>query len=280
METGLLNNENIIYTAKDGLEYVQFKNLKRYEELITHCFTTRRGGVSQGECSFLNLGFNRKDTRENVMENYRRLSGCLNLDYRKMVFSNQVHDNKIKVVDESDRGKGILVTSDILGYDGLVTDKREVVLVTFYADCVPLFFFEPHRKAIALAHSGWRGTVKEIGKETLKTMREAFGCRPEETLAAIGPSIGRCCFEVGEEVYLEFKNKFEWCDKFCTKTGEGKYHIDLQGIIKRTLVNAGVSEKNICLSGVCTKCNKDIFFSHRGDQGRTGSLAAVMQLNC
>lgn len=279
MKKELYDKNSITYNEKDGVPFVQFANLLKYGELITHCFTTRLGGVSKGECSSLNMGFNRKDTRENVLENYRRISNALDIDYRNMVFSNQVHENKIKQVDEEDRGKGILLKSDIIGYDGLMTNKRQVVLVTFYADCVPLFFLDPVSKAIALSHSGWRSTVQGIGVETLGKMQKAYGCKPEHMEVAIGPSIGGCCFEVGEEVYREFKDKYHWVDEFSAKTEASKWHIDLQGIIKRTLVNYGLNEENICISHVCTKCNKDKFFSHRGDQGRTGSLAAILQLN-
>ncbi len=278
MKTQLLENINITYIKNGGPEFIQFNNLKRYGEEIIHCFTTRLGGMSSGECSSLNMGFNKNDSRENVMDNYLMLSENLGIDCKDMVFSNQVHDSKIKIVDESDRGKGICRESDIKGYDGLVTNKKGVALVTFYADCVPVFFYDFHKKVIALCHSGWRGTVKEIAKETVGAMTREYGCSPEDVEAAIGPSIGPCCFEVGAEVYGEFKSRAEWSQKYCNKTMDSKWYINLQGIIKDTLLNSGINEKRICVSGVCTKCNKDVFFSHRGDKGKTGSLAAVMQL--
>ncbi len=270
--------KGLIYNSFDGLEYIQFRNLKKYEGMMTHCFSTRVGGVSSGECTSLNLGFNRNDSKENVLENYRRIAGVLKIDYRNMVFSNQVHDSKIKIVDEADRGKGILKTSDIIGYDGLVTNKKDVALVTFYADCVPLLFFEPDKKVIASSHSGWRGTVKKIGCETVKVMQQSFGCDPSEIEAAIGPSIGRCCFEVGNEVYSEFAAAFSWVSEYAKNVGPEKWKLDLQGIIKRTLVETGLNEENICMGNLCTMCNTGTFFSHRGDSGKTGSLAAIMQL--
>ncbi|MCX7922965.1 MAG: peptidoglycan editing factor PgeF [Clostridia bacterium] len=279
MNKQITNNDSIIYVKNDGVEYIQFKNFKKYEGIISHCFTTRLGGVSTGECSFLNLGFNRKDLRENVEENYSRIAGALNINCSNMVFSNQVHDNKIKSVTEDDRGKGILRESDIIGYDGLITNKKEVALVTFYADCVPVFFFEPERKVIAISHSGWRGTVKEIARETVMKMVNEYGCSASKIEAAIGPSISQCCFEVGDEVYNEFIEKLNWSEKYCSKKSDGKWLINLQGIIRDTLIDAGVPEDNICVSGICTKCNNDVFFSHRGDKGKTGSLAAIMQIN-
>jgi YfiH family protein len=272
-------SDNIAYIIDDKVEYIQFKNFIKYQDTIAHCFTTRIGGVSTGECEALNLGFNRNDTRENVIENYKRISQCLGIDYNNMVFSNQIHANKIKSIDENDRGKGIIFKSDIIGYDGLITNKRNVAIVTFYADCVPVFFFDPIKKVIAISHSGWRGTVKEIARETVIKMESEYGCIPKDIETAIGPSIGKCCFEVGEEVYTEFVNNLPWSEGFCVKPGnQNKWYIDLKGIIEQTLIEAEISTKKLCNSEICTKCNKDTFFSHRGDNGRTGSLAAIMQL--
>ena len=261
------------------MEYVQFKNFKKYGDIITHCFTTRVGGVSTGECCSLNFALNRNDTQENVKENFKRLCSVLGIDFNKLVFSNQIHDNKVKVVDESDRGKGIVRKSDIVGYDALITDKRQVPLVTFYADCVPVLLFDTRKKAIGAAHSGWKGTVAQIAGETVQAMTDNFGCFPDDMEAVIGPSIGKCCFEVGEEVYNDFKDKIAWSEKFCAKAGNNKWYIDLQEIIKNTLLNNGLSKDRISISNVCTKCRKDIFFSHRGDRGKTGCMVAVLQIN-
>lgn len=271
-------NKNITYNSINGVEIIQFNNLKKYESIISHGFTTRIGGVSTGECSSLNMGFNRNDTRENVLENYRRVASALNIDCNNMVLSKQVHDSKIKSVDEEDRGKGIFKENDLHGYDGLMTDKRNVALVTFYADCVPLLFFDPEKKVIAESHSGWRGTLKEIAKETIIAMNREYGCNAENIIAAIGPSIGECCFEVGKEVYDEFKARHQDIDEYCKWLNDDNLKIDLQRFIKRTMINQGIREENICMSEICTKCNNDIFFSHRGDNGRTGSMTSIMQL--
>ncbi len=271
-------NGCMVQSSEQGLKYIQFENLKKYRDTMVHCFTTRIGGVSTGECTSLNLGFNRNDLRENVLENYKRVAEVLKIDYRNMVFSNQVHDNKVKIVNESDRGKGIIKKSDIIGYDGLVTDRKDVALVTFYADCVPILFFAPQKKVIAASHSGWRGTVKKIGCETLKVMKEAFGCEPGNVEAAIGPSIGKCCFEVGDEVYREFAAVFNWIDNYSERLNNEKWKLDLQGIIRKNLIECGMDESKICMGNLCTVCNNGLFFSHRGDKGKTGSLTAIMQL--
>ncbi len=272
------NNKSIAYIEQNGVNLIKFKNLLKYESVISHCFTTRLGGVSSGECSSLNLGFNRKDDRENVMENYTRVADAIDVKLENMVLSNQVHDNKVRIVDETDRGKGIIRSSDIIGFDGLMTNKKEVVLVTFYADCVPLLFFDPVENVIASAHSGWRSTVKQIGPEVISKMVNDFGCKSENIEVGIGPSIGSCCFEVGEEVVEEFVKSFPWCEKYCKKTGDRKYHLDLQSIIRTNLTCSGINEEKICTAGICTKCNKDVFFSHRGDEGKTGSMCAMIQI--
>jgi YfiH family protein len=271
------SNKTITYIEDQGVEYIQFNNLKKYSDILTHCFTTRRGGVSKGEYESLNMAFNKSDERKNVEENYRRISRVLGIDSRNMVLSNQIHDNKIRHVGERDRGKGIYIKSDIIGYDGLITGNTEVALVTFYADCVPVFLFDPCKRVICLVHSGWRSTLKEISKEAVVKMKQVYGCSAGDIEVAVGPSIGQCCFEVGEEVYSQFIDVFPWSNRFC-RIQNGKWFFDLPSIIKRSLVNEGVKEDKILLSSICTKCNNDIFFSHRGDNGKTGTLTAIMQL--
>ncbi len=272
------NSLGTINVKRNRLEYLQFNSLKEYSHCITHCFTTRKGGVSSGECSSLNLGFSRNDSKKNVEENIKIICDAMNIKIENLVFSNQVHSNKIRVVNEKDRGKGIVKESDIIGYDGLVTNKKDVALATFYADCVPVFFFDPINVVIALAHSGWRGTLMEIAGETVKTMVSVYGCNPVDIKTVIGPSIGQCCFEVGNEVKEEFISKLSWSSIYCKSSEGGKSNINLQGIICRTLLNTGLKRENIYISDICTKCNNDIFFSHRGDKGKTGSLAAIMQI--
>lgn len=279
MKNLLINCDKVTeYISEEGVGFIKFNNLKKYEGIITHCFTTRLGGVSCDECSSLNLGFNRNDKRENVFENFLRVSKALNINHQNMVLSNQVHDIKIRVVDENDRGKGLIKESDIIGFDGLITNKKDIALVTFYADCVPVFFFEPHKKVIGVSHSGWRGTVKEIAKETVMKMQEEYDIDISKVEVAIGPSIGSCCFEVGDEVYDEFVSILRWSEKFCFKSDKGKWHINLQKIIEQSLINYGLDKNKISVPDICTKCNNDVFFSFRGDNGKTGNLAGIIQI--
>jgi YfiH family protein len=278
LKNGIIDNNCVEYKNVNGVEFIQFKNILKYKNIVKHGFSTRIGGVSSGECKSLNLGFNRNDTRENVLENFKRVGNALEIELENMVLSNQVHGCRVKIVDNKDRGKGIITKSDIVGYDGFCTNEKEVALVTFYADCVPVFFIDPQKKVTAASHSGWRGTVKRISAVTLELMKREFGCCLKDIEIAVGPSIGKCCFEVGEEVYKEFEREFPWAKEYCEVKSNNKYNISLQDIISRTLIEAGAMPEKICISNICTKCNNETFFSYRGDEGKTGSLAGFIQL--
>ena len=246
--------------------------------LVKHGFSTRLGGVSSGDLDSLNLGVKKKDTAENILNNYRIFTRSLGIDMEDLVLTDQVHRANIVEVNREDRGKGLIRESDIIDIDGFITNKKEVALVTFYADCVPLFFLDPVKKAIGLTHAGWKGTVERIGQRTIEKMIKSYGTDPSDILIGIGPSIGQCCFEVGGEVIEIVRGKFEDSDKYFYKKENGKYMLDLWTLNKDQFLDMGIKEGNITVSNICTKCNRDIFFSHRGDNGKTGSLAAIMQL--
>lgn len=271
-----IGNGAILVTDGD-LKYIEFECLKKYDTTLIHCMSTRDGGVSPGECGTLNLGFKRKDTRENVLANYSILCDSLGIDTGSLVLTNQVHDTKVVLVDENDKGKGFSRESDITGVDGLATATPGITLVTSHADCVPVFLYEPGTRAAALLHSGWRGTLKNIASNGVKKLREVTGFRTDRLVAAIGPSIGNCCFEVDEDVFSLFYNSFK-NEAFYRKTNEKKWNIDLKGIIQEELLKEGLIPENIHDCGICTKCGRELFFSYRGDEGRTGSLAAFMQI--
>jgi YfiH family protein len=271
-----IGNGAILVTDGD-LKYIEFECLKKYEASLIHCMSTRDGGISSGECSTLNLGFKRKDTRENILANYGILCDSLGIDTGSLVLTNQVHDTKVVFVDEKAKGKGFSRESDIIGVDGLATATPGITLVTSHADCVPVFLYEPDVRAAALLHSGWRGTLKNIVSNGVKRLGEVPGFRADRLVAVIGPSIGSCCFEVDEDVFSLFHNSFI-NEAFYRKTNEKKWNIDLKGIIQVELLKEGLIPENIHDCCICTKCSKELFFSYRGDEGRTGSLAAFMQI--
>ncbi len=244
---------------------------------LIHGFTTRFGGVSTGDYATLNLNFNRPDPQINVKKNYDILSNELGVPLSDMVLSHQVHDNKILKVKKEHSGMGIVRERSYESIDGLVTQETGLMLVTYYADCVPIYFFDPVKKVIGLSHSGWRGTLLNIGGETLRVMKESYDCFPEDIFISYGPHIKTCCFEVDDDVADAFKSAFTWAQECITKRAD-KWIIDLEGIITRNLIIQGVSEEKISGCRVCTKCNSDVFFSHRGSQNQTGTGAAFLMI--
>ncbi|MBA1333708.1 MAG: Multicopper polyphenol oxidase [Firmicutes bacterium] len=262
---------------KDGIVYFTIESFER-TGLVRHCFSTRIGGVSSGRVKGLNLGFSRPDSRDSVMENFRLICSAVGFELNNLVFTRQVHSSTVLRVGQSDRGKGITKENDFSDVDGFVTDERDVVLTTFYADCVPLFFLDTEKASIGLAHAGWRGTVAGIAKETIKLMMKEFDSVPRNILVGIGPSICRNCYEVDEPVVKRLKETLECWRDVVVYTGKGKYLFDLQRTNRLILINSGVPDENITESEMCTKCNADLFYSFRREKENTGSLAALMQL--
>lgn len=263
----------------DKIVYVQMPILSS-TGLVNHCFSTKHGGVSSGIYESMNLGFNRGDLEKNVRDNYNLLCSVIGIDTDDLVFSNQIHEDKIIIVNVGDRGKGLTKESNIIGVDGLITGDKGVALVTSYADCVPLYFLDPVRQVIGLSHAGWRGTVKKIGAKTIDMMKERFGSRPEDILAAIGPSIGVCCFEVSEDVKIEVEKMFnrDIIDKIVIPRGNKKYMIDLWQANEYVLLEAGILKNHIEKTDICTMCNKNDLFSHRATDGKRGNMVAIMAL--
>ena len=269
------NNLNII--KKDTLQYIQFPKLTACKT-VKHIFSTRHGGVSTDECSSMNLSFNRNDSRENVLENYKRLCSAVGIDTENLVLSKQTHTNNVICVTQKDRGTGITLPS-FSDVDGLITNCPNVALVTQFADCTPLLFCDPVKKVIATSHAGWRGTVKEIGKVTVEKMVNVYGCNPENIIAGIGPCIGQCCYEVDDPVHDEFL-KLSYLDLnkiFINKTN-GKYMLNLVEANRQILINSGIMPDNMDLNDICTCCNCNDLHSHRATKGKRGNLAAIIQL--
>lgn len=265
---------------KDGVHLLKFPQLEAVDHMAAHGFSTRLGGVSEGKFATMNFTFTRGDDPEHVMENYRRVARALRVDERRMILSYQTHTTNIKTVTEEDAGKGIVKERDYRDVDGLITNVPGITLVTFYADCVPLYFVDPVHKAIGLSHSGWRGTVKRMGKVTLEAMAREYGTKPEDVLCCIGPSICQDCFEVGEEVIEEFKGQFkeEYWPELYYKKENGKYQLDLWKANQIILKEAGVREEHIETTDICTRCNPQYLFSHRIMGSERGNLAAFLCL--
>lgn len=260
------------------LPLLEFPSLAELD-YIRHGFTTRAGGVSRGIYATLNLSFTRGDREENVRENFRRAAQALGVEYDRMVCTHQTHSVQVRAVTGRDAGKGLTCAGYAGDADGLVTDTPGITLTAFFADCVPLYFADPPHRAIGLAHSGWRGTVGRIGRETLRVMREQFGTRPEDVICAVGPSICRDCYEVGSEVAEEFEKEFPArAGEILREKGNGKYLLDLWRANEIVLLEAGVRGGHISVTDICTCCNPELLFSHRASHGRRGNLGAFLGL--
>ena len=258
---------------KDGVPFLSYPILEN-TGIVNHGFSTRLGGVSKGHCATMNISTNRGDDPEAVRENKRRIANAIGVDVKKMVFTNQTHTTNVAVVTEENSGEVLSET------DGMITDTPGLCLVTFYADCVPLYFVDPVRKVIGLSHSGWRGTVNKMANVTVKKMEEAFGCDPQDMIAAVGPSICQDCYEVSDDVIEQFKNAYDendW-DSLFYKKENGKYQLNLWRANEINFLESGIRPNHIAVTNICTCCNPDVLFSHRITGFNRGNLSAFLAL--
>ena len=274
------SNDNKIYTEVEGkVPYLKYPLLED-TGIVNHGFSTKLGGVSKGYYSSMNLSFTRGDDEADVRENFRRMADAIGVKPENMVFTHQTHTTNVRVVTAYDRGNGITRERNFFDTDGLVTNEKGVCLVTFFADCVPLYFVDPVKKVIGLSHSGWRGTVGKIGLETVRIMKDEFGCNEKDILAAVGPSICQDCYEVSKDVIVMFKENFDekyWDDLFYKKDN-GKYQLNLWKANEIVFLEAGITKEHMAVTNVCTHCNSDIFYSHRTTGDRRGNMCAFLEL--
>lgn len=268
------NNTDLNFV--DGVGFLTFPALSELK-FINHAFSTRIGGISKDGYKSMNLNFRQGDDPANVTENYKIFCRAAGFDYNTLVSSSQDHNTFVRCVTKQDCGIGIYREHDIKSVDALVTNEPGVTLVTHYADCTPLYFADPEKKVIALAHAGWRGTVEKIAEATVNVMCEKYGCDPTDIVAVVGPAIGPCCYEVDTPVYERFASLTELKPAYFTRTlGHGKHIVDLKETNRRMMLEAGLMSINITISDVCTKCNSGLLYSHRASGGKRGGLVAMM----
>jgi hypothetical protein len=255
---------------RDSLVYYTFPALERYGELV-HAVTTRHGGVSSGPYSSLNLTRAVGDAPEAVEENLRRVAGALGLRREDLVSPTQRHTANVQRVGHGDRG------SICESCDTLLTDTPGVPVLLRFADCTPILIYDPAHRAFALVHSGWRGTVQAAARAAVEALEQSFGSRPADLVAAVGPSIGPCCYEVGDEVTGAVRAAFDDADGLLPVVTNGRHHFDLWAANRRWLEQAGVGTVEV--AGLCTACRVDDFYSHRRERGKTGHFGAVMCLS-
>ena len=264
------NSNGVVYTASD---------LFSRAGGVIHGFSTRLGGVSGGYLSSLNLGTNRGDDPAAVRENYRRFFDVLGADLCHIVMSRQIHSDQVRTVTTADIKPDLFAPE---GYeaDGLVTDIPGVPLVIFSADCLPVLLYDPTRRVIAAVHAGWRGTAAGIVRNAAQKMIDHYGCRPENLLAAIGPGISKCCFETHADVANAMMDALGMHALPCLETlPAGKFRVDLKRLNAQWLINLGVPEDHISISGECTACHPEKYWSHRLAGDQRGSQIAVLQLS-
>jgi len=246
---------------------------------ITAGFSSKNGGVSSGPYDSLNCAFHVHDRDEDVIQNREDIAKVLHLPFDAWTCGEQVHSNHVFEVKEEHRGLGRKTrASAIQDTDALITNVPGVWLTSFYADCVPLYFWDPIKRAVGLAHAGWKGTVLEIAAKTIEKMGEAYGSMPGDIRTAIGPSIGACCYEVDDHVMQhvnDLAQTFTLSEQdppiFIAKSN-GKFMLDLKQFNRHIMIKAGILPTNIECSTWCTSCQEEDFFSHRRDQGRTGRM--------
>ena len=242
---------------------------------VRHGFSTRRGGVSRPPWNSLNLGPGRGDEAAAVEENYRRFCAALGTDYRRAVLAKQVHKTNVRVCAGADAGKGLFRPRDYEA-DGLVTNVPDLPLVVFSADCGVILLHDPVTGAVGGVHAGWRGCAGGILEKAVQSLRQSLGARPENLLAAVGPCIGQCCFETDGDVPEAMRAALgAEAEPFLERRGP-KYHVDLAGLNRLWLLRAGLLPEHIDVSGLCTACRPDLFWSHRKMGEARGVHAAVI----
>ena len=265
----------MIKREKDGIVWFEFGNLTAAG--VRHCFTTRIGGVSTNGYASLNLGLHNGDSTANVRKNFSLVCDAVGFNADNVVFSNQVHGTNVVSVCEG-LGNMQRVKSEA---DGLITNKDNIAIATYYADCVPMLFYDPIKKVIANSHAGWRGVVGNIASKTIQAMKTSYGSRSQDLLVAIAPSICVKCFEVDIDVYENFKKYLPFSDKFVynSPSVQNKFHIDLQQICCESSILEGIPRENIEIAAICTHEYEDLFFSHRRSQGAPrGNMLAMIQM--
>ena len=283
-------NEQSKLNTNSIAPYISFEVMDTYD-FVSCGFSTRLGGVSKGFQKSMNLGFNLEENRENVLENYRRICESIGILPSQLVFTSQVHETIVLKVDKKDCGKGIYLSRDYDSADGLVTNEKGVALSVFGADCVPLIFLDPIKRVIGTAHASWRDTVGNIACRLVEKIGIEYSSRPEDLQVVICPSICPDCYEVGRDVFEVFEGKYEdvWnktynvsdsykSNKILKHGKEDKGYLNLWLANYVNLTNAGVNPKNIHHSGFCTMCRQDLFFSHRGSQGKRGVMGGFIML--
>ena len=262
------------FARRGGIQYLECRALKECAS-ITHAFCTRWGGTSEGRLADLNFGIHVGDSEEHLTGNRQRLRSAFELAGDNPVTVAQVHGDRIMVIHETFRAEG---RRGPLEYDGIITAGRGIAVGIKTADCVPLLFADPVRGVVGAIHAGWRGTALGIAAKAVDIFIRSFSSAPENILVAIGPAIGRCCYEVDAPVFHAFDNTDTQRYAFASGKGKGKWMLDLIAANRLQAQEAGIPPQNVFAADLCTSCRRDSFFSHRGEGGNTGRQISFIML--
>jgi polyphenol oxidase len=259
-----LSNENMVHVKKDGIEYLQFKRLLEFKNLV-HAYTLSVDGID----------FNGKAEKSITEHSYDMLCDALEINRENVVKPHQTHTDCIKNVDNNYQKTSKEYLENV---DGLLTCKPDTDLVLSFADCTPILLYDPVKNVIGNIHSGWRGTAQKIGQKAVQKMISDYGSKPEDIIACIGPCIGKCHFEVDEDVKNIFEQAFSYLNRNCDiiEKRENKYHIDTTLINRLMLEECGLQSTNIIESKICTVCNSNVIHSYRAQKDRAGRNIAVL----
>ena len=243
------------------------------EEFIVHASSTREGGVSENELGKMNFGAATRDSSENIRRNYEIFCKATGINIENIVISSQYHNANIKLCTKNDCGSGVLRPLEYSDIDGLVSNESGVTLCVFSADCIPVLFADAENKAVGACHCGWKGTFKKLSGLTADAMHENFGSSYENLKAVIAYGIRGCCYEVSEELYMNFISEFPRIENTCAaEIREGRFYLDLQEINKQILLEKGLKDENINVARLCTCCNAGLLHSHRATAGKRGIM--------
>lgn len=254
------------FTKKGAIEYLEATALSACD-FLCHAFCTRRGGISEGNFFSLNFSSQEGDSIDYVRQNWKILATAFNIDVEQFFVVNQVHGDRILIIDRTVRD---LISHQPLQYDAIITDLPGVAIGIKTADCVPIFFVDKVKHIIGVAHAGWKGTALNISAKVVDTFVEKFSCNGDDIITAIGPAIGPCCYQVDELVYNAMGPHENREHFFCPCCQEGRWLLDLPLANKLQIAGKGIPQTNIYTTDYCTSCNTGIFYSHRGEGGKTG----------
>ena len=273
-----LSNDNVVHVKKDGMEYLQFRKLLEYKDIIKHAYSL--GTNLNFRTARANKEPLQKEEYEKNCKDYENMCNSIGDNYINVVKCNQNHTKNVQIVDKKiNQEKPDFNLSEYDDTDGLVTDKANIILATTNADCILLLFFDPVKRVIANVHSGWKGTLKRISVEAVRKMKNQFNCKPEDIICCICPSIRKCHFEVDKDVKELFKNEFKEVTSFIEYNQQNeKWHIDTVLINKEILKNEGLKDENIIDSGLCSVCNSEIMHSFRVEKEGYGLNTALISL--